>query len=268
MTKAITVFENQINHYKENLKSLLGQYGQSPEHFIATISNVLKRTPALLECDRGSLFGAILKAAELGLSPSDHTGECYILPYNQKAGPALAQFQLGYKGFVELFYRSNVTALWSCVVREADDFELVQGTSPSIKHKPASSNRGEAIGVYAVAKVKGETIFQYMNKEEVMKIKDLSKAGKSQYSPWNSKTDPEKWMWQKTVIKQLSKTLPKTKALSSAIHADNAAETGGAIIPKKDGTTEVIEGLLAEVPKEGIEEKKEAVRKKPNVEML
>ena len=262
MTNAITVFEGQLVKYKDNLKSLLGQYGQSPEHFIATVSNVLKRTPKLLDCDRGSLFGAILKSAELGLSPSDHAGECYILPYGK-----VAQFQLGYKGFVELFYRSNVSALWSCVVRENDEFNMIQGTSPQIEHKPASSNRGEAVGAYAVAKVKGETMFQYMNKEEIMKIKDLSQAGKTKFSPWNSDKDPEKWMWQKTVIKQLSKTLPKSGVLSSAIHADNAVETGGRIIPNQDGSTEVIEGLLDISKEEEVEGKKEVVSKKPNPQL-
>lgn len=60
-----------------------------------------------------------------------------------------------------------------------------------------------------------------MSKSDIEKIKGMSKAANSDHSPWNSASDPELWMWKKTVLKQLAKLLPKTEELSQAIASDN-----------------------------------------------
>ena len=258
-------FELAISSYEENLRKLLAENGISVARFMQTTINTIKRTPKLLNCDRSSLFGSIFKAAELGLSLSDHSGECYVIPYKNQA-----QFQLAYKGFVELFYRSNVQSIWSSVVREKDEFSHELGTNPKLVHLPATKNRGEAVGAYACAKINGETIFVYMNKEEIEKIKEMSPASKSTDSPWNTK-DPQKWMWQKTCIKQLAKTLPKSGALASAVQADNLGEMGGRIALTNNGELSIEDSFESQNPAD-ISEKRDSVREKikdnPNPEML
>lgn len=67
-----------------------------------------------------------------------------------------------------------------------------------------------------------------MSKEEVLEFKKFSqsskyppKEGQKDYSPWNPENDPELWMWKKTCLKQLSKTLPQNEALATAIAEDD-----------------------------------------------
>lgn len=67
-----------------------------------------------------------------------------------------------------------------------------------------------------------------MSKEEVLEFKKFSqsskyppKDGQKDYSPWNPENDPELWMWKKTCLKQLSKTLPQNEALATAIAEDD-----------------------------------------------
>ena len=60
-----------------------------------------------------------------------------------------------------------------------------------------------------------------MSKDDIMVIKNLSKAKNSPDSPWNSDKDPFNWMWLKTCLIQHSKFLPKTQELIKAIEIDN-----------------------------------------------
>jgi len=60
-----------------------------------------------------------------------------------------------------------------------------------------------------------------MNSEDILKFKTFSKSASSSYSPWNETKDPELWMWKKTVIKQLSKLLPKNETINKAVELDN-----------------------------------------------
>lgn len=220
-------FKNNLEAYKPNLEKLLASQGLSVDKFMQTAQNLISTIPKLLECDPKSLFAGIMTSAELGLSLSPHSGECYILPYDTKNG-MLAQFQLGYKGFVELLYRSGIQSAWAEVVRENDRFSIVKGSDPKIVHEPALSDRGEATGAYACIKINGEVVFEFMNEDEIMAIKAMSKAKNSKYSPWNT-NDPQLWMWKKTAFKQLVKTLPKSGNLSKAIQIDNTAEMGGSL---------------------------------------
>lgn len=67
----------------------------------------------------------------------------------------------------------------------------------------------------------GETVFKYMSKTEVLAFKEFSQSKGSSYSPWNPSNDPELWMWRKTCLKQLSKTLPQNEQLAVAIAEDD-----------------------------------------------
>lgn len=107
-------------------------------------------------------------------------------------------------------------------MKENDEFELVSGFDMHITHKYPRSARGQAEGVYAIAKVDGEKIIKYMSKDEVLAFKEFSKSKASDASPWNPKNDPELNMWRKTAIKQLAKNLSLTEKVAEAIQNDNA----------------------------------------------
>lgn len=256
---------NLKSHLVGEIKTIANLVGEKNSmKFISSCIACFQSVPALATCQPASLINSFLEAARIGLFPSNSLGEAYILPY-RKGGIVLSQFQIGYKGFVTLFYRAGVASVSSQVAFANDEFKYEYGLDPILRHVPADGERGEAIAAYAIAKVQGEKIFRVMTKKEIMKIKATSKAKNSEYSPWNS-NDPEKWMWQKTVIKQLSKLLPKTEKLSRAIEVDNICERGGFFGEKK---AEIIEADFAPSDDEKIDEtnsKRDEFRKKKDAE--
>jgi recombinase, phage RecT family len=156
--------------------------------------------------------------AQLGLMPSDVSGEAYVLPYKGKA-----QFQLGYQGLITLFYRAGGQSIQAEIVRKNDKFSYKNG---KIEHEidifKSNKDRGEAVGAYAIATVGGQEIVKAMNKDDILNIGiKFSKSYNTDYTPWKEKNDPELMMWKKTVLKQLGKLLPKNETINRALAADN-----------------------------------------------
>jgi recombination protein RecT len=76
--------------------------------FISSIVSATAATPALRECTHPSLLNAALLGESLKLSPSPQLGQFYMVPYkNNKTQTTEAQFQLGYKGYIQLAIRSG-----------------------------------------------------------------------------------------------------------------------------------------------------------------
>lgn len=241
------------------LKNFLGSK-ENAMKFMSSVMNSVQSNPKLLECTGQSLLGAFMECAALALYPSNHSGDCYVLPYKEK-GTLQAQFQVGYRGLKTLAYRSGILRCGTDIVFEQDEFREERGSVQKLVHIPAKGERGEAIGAYAWAEVnKDAVVFNYMSKAEIMKIKATSKAAGSEYSPWNSKNDPMKWMWQKTAFKQLAKMIPTSDKLDRAIYLDNVSERGGYI----KGESEVVEVPFNDTFDE-VQSKKAALREKKSV---
>lgn len=78
------------------------------ERFVASITSAVAINPDLQECDPKTILSAALLGESLGLSPSPQLGQFYMVPFNNtKRGVKEAQFQLGYKGYVQLALRSG-----------------------------------------------------------------------------------------------------------------------------------------------------------------
>lgn len=78
------------------------------QRFVAAITSAVATNPALQECDPTTILSGALLGESLGLSPSPQLGQYYLVPYwNKKKGCNDAQFQLGYKGYVQLALRSG-----------------------------------------------------------------------------------------------------------------------------------------------------------------
>lgn len=82
--------------------------GARSETFISGVVSAVSTNPALNECDRGTIVSAALLGNSLKLSPSPQLGHYYLVPFNdRKNNRKTAQFQLGYKGYIQLAMRSG-----------------------------------------------------------------------------------------------------------------------------------------------------------------
>ena len=91
---------------KKQINSVVG--GKNGTRFISSIVSAVQTTPALQECTNPSILSAALLGEALNLSPSPQLGQFYMVPFdNKKKGVKEAQFQLGYKGYVQLAIRSG-----------------------------------------------------------------------------------------------------------------------------------------------------------------
>lgn len=91
---------------KDQINKVVG--GKNGARFISSIISAVQTTPALQECSNSSILSAALLGEALNLSPSPQLGQFYMVPFkNKKKGCTEAQFQLGYKGYIQLAIRSG-----------------------------------------------------------------------------------------------------------------------------------------------------------------
>lgn len=190
--------------------------------FLTGFVDHIRRQPKLMECTPLSLINSAMMIASFRFTPSSVAGEAYIIPYKNHGVPE-AQFQMGYQGYVTLFYRAGVRAIQGEIVRENDDFTLENGV-PVHKVDPRKSKeaRGKAIGAFVkVVLPSGEPVYKYMNGEDIIShAKKFSKAFNKDDSPWKESNDPELHMWKKTVLLQMKSMLPKNSELLRAMEED------------------------------------------------
>lgn len=100
----ITAFLNQ-----DKVKNQLAQaVGKNSMRFVSSVVSAVTVNPALQECTNPSILSAALLGESLNLSPSPQLGQYYMVPYeNKKEGVKVAQFQMGYKGYIQLAIRSG-----------------------------------------------------------------------------------------------------------------------------------------------------------------
>lgn len=194
----------------------------TPERFSRIAMTAITKTPDLAKCTPGSFIGALLTAAQLGLEPNTPLGQAYLIPFrnNRKGGVLECQFQIGYKGLIDLANRSGeIMVIDAHIVYENDKFDCEFGLEPKLRHKPVLGDRGEAMWVYAMYKtVNGGFAFEVMSVEEAMAHgQKYSKAFDK--SPW--KTVPEEMM-KKTVLKKVLKYAPVRSDFVKGVASDEA----------------------------------------------
>lgn len=97
----------QSDAYKNLINNTLGDPKRAAG-FITAITSAVATNPALTDCDPGTILSAGLLGETLQLSPSPQLGQYYLVPFNdRKLGRKVAQFQLGYKGYIQLAIRSG-----------------------------------------------------------------------------------------------------------------------------------------------------------------
>lgn len=213
MMQWIRSYENQI---AKALPSVI-----TPERFTRIAMTAVTQNPKLGECTPGSFIGSLLTAAQLGLEPNTPLGQAYLIPYKNKGIPE-CQFQVGYRGLIELAHRSGeIKDLSAHIVYENDDFEYELGLDPKLKHIPAKSDRGNIAWVYAVYHLtSGGFGFEVMSAEDVNNHKkQYSKSYADKCSPWNTSWEE---MAKKTVIKKALKYAPMKTDFVRAVVSDEA----------------------------------------------
>lgn len=234
------------------------------ERFVRIAITTIRQNPKLAKCNQESLLGALMVSAQLGLEPG-MLGQCYLIPFeNKKAGTIECQFQIGYKGLIELLRRSGqLSDIYSYAVYENDEFSIEYGLSRTLTHKPNFDDRGEIKGFYAVAILKdGAKAFEYMTKDEVIKHEEKYRKGSYKNDVWNKNFEE---MAQKTVVKKLLKWLPvsvefleninkdektsnwneKTKEVETSDELVIDEETGEIVDDSKIGHDDVAQGLFS-----------------------
>lgn len=104
---------------KKKINEMVG--GEKGQQFVTSIISAVSANPQLAECDNASIVSAALVGQALNLSPSPQLGQFYMVPFNDnKRGCKVAQFQIGYKGYIQLALRSGY-------YKDIDVFEIREG---------------------------------------------------------------------------------------------------------------------------------------------
>lgn len=175
-----------------------------PEHLPAdrllrVVLNALQSTPALLDCDRASLYRAVMTCAQLGLEPDGVLGQAWLVPSKGKV-----QLVPGYRGLLTLARNSGqVLSINAQTVHRNDHFDYAYGLTERLEHVPGSGDRGEITHFYAYARFKdGGHCFDVMSRAEVDAVR---RSGPAEEPAWVSGYAE---MGKKTVLRRIAKFLP------------------------------------------------------------
>lgn len=218
------------NTIKDYIRTMEGEIAKAlpsvmtPERFTRITLSALSSNPDLKGTTPASFLCAMMTAAQLGLEPNTPLGQAYLIPYKNK-GTLECQFQLGYRGMIDLAYRSGeVQIIQAHIVYANDKFDFSFGIDPKLNHVPALGERGEATHVYAMFRTKdGGYGFDVMTIDDVRRhAAKYSKSYSSSYSPWNTNFEE---MAKKTVLKRVLKYAPLKSDFARAVAADGSIKT-------------------------------------------
>lgn len=207
--------------------------------FTSSIISAVQMNPGLQECEPKSIFNAALLGESLNLSPSPQLGQYYLVPFNNKSGKQ-AQFQLGYKGYIQLAIRSgqykklNVLAIKKGELINYDP--LNEEIEVNLIDDEVEREETETIGYYAMFEyTNGFRKSIYWSKPKMIKHAEKYSAGYKAhkgYTFWEKDFDG---MAYKTMLRQL---ISKWGIMS--VEMQTAFESDMAVL-KDDGTKEYID---------------------------
>lgn len=197
--------------------------GKRSNQFITTVLQIASSNELLAKSDPVSILNASMVAATLDLPINQNLGFAYIIPFNQKqkdgSYKTVAQFQLGYKGFIQLAQRSGQFKTISAT--PIYEGQLIESNPLTGFKFDFGSKKSDIIIGYAA-------YFELLNgfqKTLYMTVKEMEQHGlkfsqtyKKGYGLWKDDFDS---MAQKTVIKLLlSKFAPLSIEMQKAIITD------------------------------------------------
>lgn len=213
--------------------------GKDGQRFITAIVSAVSNNTALSECSQSSILSAALLGESLKLSPSPQLGQYYMVPFNSKGGK-VAQFQLGYKGYIQLAIRSgqykklNVLAIKEGELIRYDP--LNEEIEVRLIDDELAREQAKTIGYYAMFEYTNgfrKTMYWSKEKMEAHALK-YSKGyqAKKGYTFWEKDFDA---MAYKTMLRQL---ISKWGIMSIEMQM---AMDGDMAVINEDGTKEYVD---------------------------
>lgn len=239
---------------KNRINSMVG--GKDGQRFITSIISAVSNNPALSACDHSTILAAAMLGESLKLSPSPQLGQYYMVPFKQKAKydrngelispeKTVAQFQLGYKGYIQLAIRSgqykklNVLAIKEGELVRYDP--LNEDIEVKLIENDIEREAAQTVGYYAMFEyVNGFRKAMYWSREKMMAHADKYSMAFSaeKYRDLLAGKIPQSEMWKyssfwykdfdgmafKTMLRQLiSKWGIMSIELQTALDKDMAA---------------------------------------------
>jgi len=214
-----TQVQDVLNGMKAQIAQALPKH-LTADRMVQMACTLITKNPKLAECSVQSLVGSVMQASILGFRPVEALGECYFVPYGGHV-----QFQVGYKGYINLGRRSgDIKTIYAEVVRENDQFHYELGLDPKLVHIPDTSGTGKVTHAYAVAKYKDDGYnFIVLTASQINALRMRNPMQKSGVSgAWA--TDYEA-MAKAKAIKQLAKYMPLSVDFANAVISDEAVIT-------------------------------------------
>lgn len=209
---------------KQKFSEMLGKKATS---FMTSVLQIVSQNDLLQKCDPNSIYQSAAVAATLDLPLNSNLGFAYIVPYKAKQKDNtykdVAQFQMGYKGFIQLAQRSgqfkaiSVAAIYKAQIVSADP---LKGYEFDFTKLPGKDEKPAGYAAYFQL-LNGFEKTLYSTVEELEKHgKRFSQTYKKGYGLWNDDFDS---MASKTVLKHLlSKYAPLSVDMQKAVTVDQA----------------------------------------------
>lgn len=195
------------------------------ERVLRQAMTLAQQNPGLMECTQSSILAGIIQASELGLELSGPLGQAYLVPrWDKRVRGKVAVFQVGYRGLIDLAFRSGKVNSFSLrTVYQEDGFSICMGTDPSLHHTPTlSGDPGPAIGYYSVVMLQGGGCdFEWMNAEQMREF--AARFASSEKGPWTTDFHA---MAMKTTARRLAKRVPLSVEFQTAAALDEYGEAG------------------------------------------
>jgi len=224
MSNNLTVVQYvRADSVTKRVNELLGK--RAPQ-FVTSLVTAVNENGKLAECEPQSVLNAALTAASMDLPINQNLGFAYLIPYKNKTGE-VCQFQMGYKGFIQLAQRSGYYKTINARDVRADEIVGEDFVSGEMEFKQLTKNRESAKVVGYIA------FFELLNgfrKTLYMTVDEIT-AHATKYSKNFAKYKSGLWaddfdaMATKTVIKLLlSKFGPLNTQLQDALIKDQQVD--------------------------------------------
>lgn len=230
------------------MKTIGSEKGQ---RFITAIVSAVNNNSNLATCTNDSIYSGALLGESLNLSPSPQLGHYYLVPFKDKEKGMVAQFQLGYKGYLQLAIRSGYYKKINVLsIKEGELISynpLEEEIEVKLIEDEEQREKAKTVGYYAMFEyVNGFKKTMYWSKSKMAEHAkkysqgyraDITKG--TSYTFWSKDFDG---MAYKTMLRQL---ISKWGIMS--IEMQNAFDKDMAVI-NSDGTTDYVDNVPDEVP--------------------
>lgn len=240
---------------RNNISSVIGE--KNTTKFVSSVVSAVQANPLLAECSNGSILSAALLGESLQLTPSPQLGMFYMVPYSVKGKGKEAQFQLGYKGYIQLAIRSGqYRKIVATEVKEGEikdynpiteDFTLTPILDMAKRAKLPT------VGYYGMFELNNgfrKEIYwsrEQMNEHAIRYSRGYSKdlREKTAYTFWSKDFDG---MAKKTILRQLiSKWGIMSIEMQKAYEGDMGVIQEDGTVRYVDNESDVVEDAQAEI---------------------